>query len=291
MEFSSSSQQGSYKWKIPFPNGPIYREHVKGRRTLPLPDLAARLRRPFMSRCRPVLGDRLLTLNRARKKFARSVDHLASTAICWRMKNTPYQIAAWSALAAIVFVTVSPVQMRPGDVFSVDADRALAFCLLATSFMVAYPRHAGPVGMLVVAGASLIELLQFLSPSRHARIDDAVVKAIGAAGGMVLASAYNFLRSARHLRSNRRFQPPQTQSQCAASLLSDGMISLPVRSNMIHAVYFGPEDGKLHIRMHNGEVRLFQGVSQDDVDLLVKAPSPGRHYVEQIRTKFQRVAA
>ena len=69
------------------------------------------------------------------------------------------------------------------------------------------------------------------------------------------------------------------------------MTSLPVTSNMIQAVYFSQEDGKLRIRMHNGQERLFQGVSQEEAEALVKAPSPGRHYVEQIRTRFPRLAA
>ena len=206
------------------------------------------------------------------------------------MRNAPYKIAAWFALAAIVFVTVSPIQMRPGDIFSVDVDRALAFGLLASTFMIAYPRHAVALGLLVVAGAGFIELLQFLSPSRHARIDDAVIKAIGAAGGMVLAFVYNSLRSVRHAR-RRTFRPSLVPSVQTASQIVDGMTSLPVTSNMIQAVYFSQEDGKLRIRMHNGQERLFQGVSQDDAEALVKAPSPGRHYVEQIRTRFPRLAA
>jgi len=207
------------------------------------------------------------------------------------MRNTHYQIAAWSALAAIVFVTVSPIQMRPGDIFSIDTDRALAFGLLASAFMIAYPRHAIAVGVLVVASAGLSELLQLLSPSRHARIDDALVKTMGAAGGMALAFLYNTFRAARHARHRRRVRPQLVRSIHSALPAVAGMTSLPVTSDMIEAVYFSQEDGKLRIRMHNGEERLFQGVSQDDAEALVTSPSPGRHYIERIRTKYQRMAA
>jgi hypothetical protein len=55
------------------------------------------------------------------------------------MNTLKYQITAWTAFAAIIFVTVSPIEMRPGDIFSVDVDRALAFGLLSSMFMVAYP--------------------------------------------------------------------------------------------------------------------------------------------------------
>jgi VanZ family protein len=114
------------------------------------------------------------------------------------MKNRHYQIAAWACLASIVFVTVSPIQMRPGDILSVDVDRALAFGLMASAFMIAYPRHALAVGVLVVASAGLMEFLQLLTPSRHARIEDALVKVTGATGGMAIGLIYNILRSARH---------------------------------------------------------------------------------------------
>ena len=207
------------------------------------------------------------------------------------MKNGHYQIAAWAALAAIVFVTVSPIQMRPGDILPVDVDRALAFGLLAAIFMIAYPRHAIAVGVLVVASAGSIEMLQFLSPSRHARIDDALVKAIGAAGGVAFALCYNALRRARHASRHRRSRPVRTIVRPLALPVEDGMTALPVTSGMIEAVYFSQADGRLRIRMKNGEERLFQGVSQDDAEALVKAPSPGRHYLEEIRTKFQRLAA
>lgn len=204
------------------------------------------------------------------------------------MKNAHYQIAAWSGLAAIVFVTVSPIQMRPGDILSVDLDRALAFGLLASMFMIAYPRHALAVGALVVASAGAIELLQLLSPSRHARLDDALIKGAGAAGGMALAFLYNALRVARHARRARGSLAP---ARPMSPPVEHGMTALPITSRMIEAVYFSADDGKLRIVMHNGDERLFQGVSTADAEALVTAPSPGRHYVEEIRTKFQRRAA
>lgn len=204
------------------------------------------------------------------------------------MRNPHYQAAAWSALAAIVFVTVSPIQMRPGDILSVDVDRALAFGLLASMFMVAYPRYALSVGLLVVAGAGATEMLQLFSPTRHARIDDALIKAAGAVAGMAAAFIYNAFRIARHARKGRIVDLPEHFEE--ARILDD-MIALPVSSRMIQSVYFSPVDGRLRVRLHDGEERLFQGVSQEDAEALVKAPSPGRHYAEEIRGKFPPLAA
>ena len=204
------------------------------------------------------------------------------------MRSTHYQVAAWSAFAAIVFVTVSPIQMRPGDILSVDMDRALAFGLLASVFMIAYPRHAMSVGLLVVASAGATELLQLLSPTRHARVDDALIKSAGAVAGMMVAFFYNALRVARHAR---RARTVDTAERLTTALAEARMMAFPVISTMIEAVYFSAEDGRLRVRMHDGEERLFLGVSRDDAEALVNAPSPGRHYVEEISTRFHQLAA
>ena len=103
--------------------------------------------------------------------------------------------AAWAALAAIIFVTISPIELRPHDVMPVNMDRALAFTALAALFVLAYPRHWLWVGIALMAGAAGIELLQELSATRHARIDDAMVKAAGASVGVMLGWAINQARS------------------------------------------------------------------------------------------------
>ena len=197
------------------------------------------------------------------------------------MNTRKYQIAAWTAFAAIVFVTVSPIEMRPGDIFSVDVDRALAFGLLSSMFMVAYPRHALFVGGFVVLSAGAIELLQALSPTRHARLDDAVIKAAGALGGMALAFSYNALRTLRHARRRSR----------VAAVATPEATRLPVTSALIEAAYFSPEDGKLRIRMRNGEEQIFGDVDENAVNSLVTAPSPATYYLEHIKDKFPKRAA
>ncbi len=68
----------------------------------------------------------------------------------------------------------------------VDVDRALAFLLLGALFVLAYPRHFVLCAVLLVVGAGAIELLQLLSPSRHAHVEDAVIKAFGAVAGVLV---------------------------------------------------------------------------------------------------------
>ena len=199
------------------------------------------------------------------------------------MNTLKYQIAAWAAFATIVFVTVSPIEMRPGDIFSVDIDRALAFALLSSMFMVAYPRHALMVGGFVVLSAGGIELLQALSPTRHARLDDAIIKGSGALCGMALAFSYNAFRTFRHAR--RRARVAAGPSSAAAMEL------LPVTSALIDAVYFSPADGRLRIRLRDGTEQIFGDVDAASVDALVTAPHPSNFYLENIKDKFPRKAA
>lgn len=96
------------------------------------------------------------------------------------------KFAPWLCLLAIVFATVSPIGWRPHDLLPVDVDRALAFLLLGALFVLAYPRHFVLCAVLVVVGAGAIELLQLLSPSRHAHVEDAVIKAFGAVAGVLV---------------------------------------------------------------------------------------------------------
>jgi VanZ family protein len=111
------------------------------------------------------------------------------------MKPFLLKTVAWLSLFAIIFVTVSPIGWRPHDFLPVDLDRALAFAAMTLLFVLAYPRHFVLCSLLLIAGALAIEALQLLSPTRHAHLDDAVVKAAGAAFGAVTAWMINQIRA------------------------------------------------------------------------------------------------
>ena len=89
-------------------------------------------------------------------------------------------IAAWLALAFIVFATLSPIDDRPvlaGPQF----EHFAAFALMGFAFMLGYPRRTLLIVTIVLASAFVLEALQLLTPDRHGRVFDALVKA---AGGM-----------------------------------------------------------------------------------------------------------
>ncbi len=55
---------------------------------------------------------------------------------------------------------------------------------MAALFVVAYPGHIALWWIQIIAAAGVIEILQLLSPSRHAHFDDVAVKAAGAVLGL-----------------------------------------------------------------------------------------------------------
>ena len=99
-------------------------------------------------------------------------------------------IAAWSSLAFIVFSTLSPVGLRP-QVASVGFEHLAAFAVMGLLFAVAYPRHLVPIVTLVLGSAAILELFQFITPDRHARFSDMLVKLAGGSIGIVVARAWD----------------------------------------------------------------------------------------------------
>ena len=97
-----------------------------------------------------------------------------------------FRAAAWAALLVLVFVTVSPIGWRPHTVTEVGIDRAAAFALAGAIFAIAYPRRWLSLAVFLIAAAFFIEMLQWISPTRHAEVSDAVVKSIGSVVGLAL---------------------------------------------------------------------------------------------------------
>jgi hypothetical protein len=100
---------------------------------------------------------------------------------------------AWLLLAAILFVTVSPVQFRPVTHEPPDLERFAAFAVVGFVFVLGYPRHWILVTCLVIGSAFAFEAAQLLSPTRHPRLHIAVIKAIGGVAGIAVGAAISRL--------------------------------------------------------------------------------------------------
>src|SRR3954453_2426813 len=105
-------------------------------------------------------------------------------------------LAAWCVLGSIIFVTLSPIGLRP-ETGSVSAERLLAYGLLGTLFFMAYPQHFLRVITLILVVASVLELLQHLTPDRHGHVADAGEKIVGGVAGASIARLAQLLFRAR----------------------------------------------------------------------------------------------
>src|SRR6478735_11056258 len=100
--------------------------------------------------------------------------------------------SAWLLAAAVAFATLGPPGLRPHSDLGQDGEHALAFVLVGLAFGLAYPRHRRTV-VLTVGLIGVLELLQFLVPGRHARLEDFIVDALAACVGFVIAGLLGWL--------------------------------------------------------------------------------------------------
>jgi VanZ family protein len=108
-------------------------------------------------------------------------------------------VAAWLALALIMFVTLSPVQARPSFGHS-HLEHFCAFALVGLAFALAYPNRILTIVAIVVGAALGLEALQLLTPDRHARAADALVKALGGISGICAGQLMYFLIRVRPIQ-------------------------------------------------------------------------------------------
>ncbi len=103
------------------------------------------------------------------------------------------RLFAWGLAAAIAFATLGPAQQRPHSNLGQNGEHAFAFVLLGLAFGLAYTRAPLRTAVLVIAYTGLVEVLQFLAPGRHARLEDFVVDALAASVGLAVALAIDWM--------------------------------------------------------------------------------------------------
>ena len=92
-------------------------------------------------------------------------------------------ITGWLALAFIVYATLSPIDDRP-VVAGPHFEHFMAFAVVGLAFGLAYPKRMFLVAAIILISAFGLEALQVLTPDRHARLLDALVKAGGGVCGI-----------------------------------------------------------------------------------------------------------
>ena len=92
-------------------------------------------------------------------------------------------LVGWVALAFIVYATLSPIKDRP-VIASLQLEHFAVFALLGLAFALGYPRRTVLIVGIVIGSAFTLEALQLLTPDRHGRLLDALVKAAGGLSGI-----------------------------------------------------------------------------------------------------------
>jgi hypothetical protein len=114
------------------------------------------------------------------------------------------QCLGWLALAALVFATLSPIGLRPTSGDFVGLERFGAFAVVGFLFAFGYPRHPVPLLTLVILAAAGLEALQLIEATRHGRLTDFLVKALGAGFGAAMGSGLAALTALRQ-KADARF--------------------------------------------------------------------------------------
>src|SRR5882724_5567087 len=91
--------------------------------------------------------------------------------------------AAWLALAFIAFATLSPIDDRP-VIAGPQFEHFAAFALMGFAFALGLRNRVLLVIAVVIGSAFTLEALQLLTPDRHGRVFDALVKAAGGICGI-----------------------------------------------------------------------------------------------------------
>jgi VanZ family protein len=100
-----------------------------------------------------------------------------------RMVQRVSTVAGWFALAFIVYATLSPIDDRP-VIAGAQLEHFAAFAVVWLAFGLGYPRRVFLVATIIFVSAFGLEALQLLTPDRHARLLDALVKAAGGVCGI-----------------------------------------------------------------------------------------------------------
>lgn len=107
------------------------------------------------------------------------------------------RLLGWLLLAALAFVTVCPISLRPISNEPLWFERSVPYALFALLFSIGFPRHRVMVLVLTIAAAGALEAAQILQPSRHGRLPDFLIKAAGCAFGWLVSQALLGLYRAR----------------------------------------------------------------------------------------------
>ena len=115
------------------------------------------------------------------------------------MKKRLYQAAFWTALAAIMFLAVTPQGARLARGTSDKVNHAIAFFILAFLGDHAFEKPFIVMALSLVGFGMMIELVQFTLPYRSFSLYDMLANIFG----IVLFAVIKYVTGRRHQRLSR----------------------------------------------------------------------------------------
>jgi VanZ family protein len=109
--------------------------------------------------------------------------------------RTIARVCFWVTLLEVVFVTLSPGQLRPQTGLPPQIERFGAFLIAGGLLSAAYPHTRRYGGAALVGAAAALEVMQGFVPGRDARLLDFGAKAVGALAGVAIVPALQQLRA------------------------------------------------------------------------------------------------
>jgi VanZ family protein len=95
------------------------------------------------------------------------------------------KVAAWLLVIGLLIITVVPAAERPETDLQHDFEHFLAFALAGTAVALAYPSRVPVLVPAAFAFTLVLEMMQIPLATRHARVEDFAVDALGACGAIV----------------------------------------------------------------------------------------------------------
>ena len=101
-------------------------------------------------------------------------------------------VVGWLGLAFIVYATLSPLEDRP-VLADAQLEHFAAFAVMGLLFGLGYSSRLFLVTTIVLGSALTLEALQLLTPDRHGRFIDALVKVAGGICGIGISQLFGLL--------------------------------------------------------------------------------------------------
>lgn len=112
-------------------------------------------------------------------------------------------IIGWLTLAFIAYATLSPIEARPVVAANnAQLEHFVAFGLAGLALGVGYPKRLWVIAAVIVGCSFGLEAMQLLTPDRHGRILDAMVKALGGCLGVWVSQIGTIILQSRPGRTS-----------------------------------------------------------------------------------------